>query len=133
MNEGRAPKVGHMNYGTIGRAWCPNCAEETIHVRGKCCRTGCNHVLPLAPHKRYVAVLPNSSLRGMENARQSNARRRLIKKHQKMESTRDRIRAQLAADPDKSFTQIAKECASSRRTVSRVAAEQGVMRINQHA
>jgi hypothetical protein len=32
-----------LKYGTLSRLWCPNCGEETIHPKGKCCRRGCNH------------------------------------------------------------------------------------------
>jgi hypothetical protein len=130
MNEGRAPKVGHMNYGTLSRVYCPNCLEETIHKRGKCVRTGCNHRMPYAPPQK--AILPKSTRRGMENAQKANARKRgqraTSARHAAWAQKRMDIARVLHSNPGRTFVSIGDECGCSADMVSRVAAKMGILR-----
>lgn len=101
MNEGRSGGVGKMNYGTIGRNWCPNCAEETIHVKGKCCRTGCTHQI----EREYVGMPAMSGGRALMTPRLKQA-----------------IQKTVNATPRRPYGQIAERLGVSLSMVKKIAA-----------
>jgi hypothetical protein len=111
---------------SLSNAWCSTCNADTLHIAfGICnhCKKG------TAIGERERAVLANSSKRGMASAQKVMAsRRRSI-----WEPVKAKVIEWLKARPDDSFTEIGRKLGCSRSFVSKVAAERGKLRINQHA